>query len=89
MTANPPKGTWSLTDQLRRAAMSIPANLAKRSGRWHHRDRRQFYWIARGSTHECVVFIELATHLEIMTAEEREELRSRLEEIARMIAGLI
>jgi four helix bundle protein len=89
LTISPPKGCWSLVDQLRRSAMSMPANLAEGSGRWHPKDKRQFFWIARGSAQECVVFIDLAAHLNIISDMEREELRLNLEEIARMIAGLI
>ena len=41
-TRHVPKGGASIADQLRRAAMSIPANLAEGFGRWHKNDRKQF-----------------------------------------------
>jgi len=41
-------------DQLKRAALSIPLNIAEANGRWHKNDRKQFYYISRGSTFECV-----------------------------------
>jgi len=89
ITAHAPRGTASLVDQLRRAAMSIPANLAEGSGRWHTNDRKHFFWIARGSVHECIVFIELGVAVNVFTNIQENDLRNQLEEIARMIAGLI
>lgn len=43
-----------LSDQLSRAALSIPLNIAEGAGRWHKPAKMQFVWIARGSTFECV-----------------------------------
>ena len=89
LTSGAPKGTASLVDQLRRASMSIPANLAEGCGRWHPNDRKQFFWIARGSVNECIVFIELGVTQNVLTEENQAELRNKLEEIGRMITGLI
>ena len=43
-----------LADQLVRAATSVPLNIAEGNGRWHKGDKKQFFWIARGSVFECV-----------------------------------
>src|SRR5262245_18698219 len=51
-----PRG-WSLSDQLRRAALSIPLNIAEGSGK-HGRDGRRFYMIARGSALECAAILD-------------------------------
>jgi four helix bundle protein len=64
-----PRGNYYLTDQLNRAALSIPANLAEGNGRWHPNDRRQFFWIARGSALECVPIIEVVFQKRLITEE--------------------
>ena len=54
-----PKGYGSLADQLRRAATSVPANIAEACGRQHGKDRERFLLIARGSATECAALIDL------------------------------
>jgi four helix bundle protein len=56
----PAQGHYNLVDQLRRAAVSISLNIAEGNGRWHVNDRKNFWWIARGSVFECVPLLELA-----------------------------
>jgi|SRR6185437_10376010 len=89
LSSNPPRGYSALIDQWRRAAMSIPANLAEGSGRKHANDRKQFFWIARGSVNECVPFVELAQAASIVSPEDAAQCRRKLEELGRMITGLI
>jgi four helix bundle protein len=45
----PAQGHYHLVDQLRRASLSISLNIAEGNGRWHVKDRKNFWWIARGS----------------------------------------
>ncbi len=84
-----PRGYGFLSDQLNRAALSISANIAEGNGRFTKPDRRNFFGIARGSVQECVPFLELAKRRGIIAVEQHAALKDRLEEIAKMLAGLI
>lgn len=54
---------WNLTSQLKRAAQSIPANIAEGHGRYHFLDNVRFCYIARGSLTEVQSHIALAHDL--------------------------
>jgi four helix bundle protein len=83
------KGNYHLVDQLRRAVLSISLNIAEGNGRWHVKDRRNFFWIARGSTFECVPLVKLCRRKKLMTEETCQQLRAELEVIATMLTALI
>ena len=84
-----PRGYGFLVDQLNRASLSIAANIAEGNGRFTKADRRNFFGIARGSLQECVPLLELARRRRIIHDAAHSELKERLEEIARMLSGLI
>lgn len=84
-----PRRTYYLTDQLNRAALSIAANLAEGNGRWHKPDRKQFFWIARGSAQECLPILEICQRLELLDKQMYQELKIEIEIIGKMICGLI
>jgi four helix bundle protein len=54
-----PRGYAALADQLRRAAMPIPLNIAEAVGKSGGPDRRRFYTIARGSAMECGAILDV------------------------------
>jgi four helix bundle protein len=84
-----PRGYGYLTDQLGRASLSIATNLAEGNGRFTKADRRNFFTIARGSVQECVPLLDVAAKRALITEDTHAALRSQLEEIARMISGLL
>lgn len=83
------RGYYFLADQLNRAALSIATNLAEGNGRFTKADRKHFFGIARGSLQECVPLLEVATRRGFVSHERHLELRAELEEMSRMLAGLI
>lgn len=84
-----PRGYYFLADQLNRASLSISANLAEGNGRFTKSDRRNFFTIARGSAQECVPLLEVARRRGFVDEATHAQLKADLEEIARMLSGLI
>ena len=84
-----PRGHGFLASQVNRAALSVCANLAEGSGRFTAADRKNFYGIARGSVQECVPLLELARRRGLISTEDHVAFKERLEEISRMLSGLI
>lgn len=83
------KGNGYIIDQLQRAALSIPANIAEGNGRHHIKERLNFFWIARGSAFECVPILDLCFRKGLIVKEKYEALRVELESITKMLSGLI
>jgi four helix bundle protein len=83
------RGYGFLADQLNRAALSISANIAEGNGRFTKADRKNFFIISRGSVQECVPLLELARRRRLIDEAQHVELKSQLEEISRMLSGLI
>ncbi|MFN7575173.1 MAG: four helix bundle protein, partial [Planctomycetota bacterium] len=69
--------------------LSISTNLAEGNGRFTPADRRNFFIIARGSLLECVPLLELARRRGQLSDADHAQLKARLEEISRMLWGLI
>lgn len=76
-------------DQLSRASLSIPLNIAEGNGRWHQADKRQFFWIARGSVFECVPLLEILKIKGCVSEFKYKELRSDLEAMGKMLTKLV
>jgi four helix bundle protein len=89
LTRDFPRGYYFLVDQLNRAALSIAANIAEGNGRFTKADRRNFFGIARGSVQECIPLLDLAARQGLLQSEQHARLKADLEEIARMLSGLI
>ncbi len=84
-----PRGYGFLSDQLNRASVSIAANIAEGNGRFTIPDRRNFFMIARGSVQECVALLEIGFRRKLLALDIHCQLRSDLEEISKMLSGLI
>jgi four helix bundle protein len=83
------KEYYYLSDQLNRASLSIPANIAEGNGRFTKADRKHFFMIARGSVQECVPLLELAHRRELINKVIYSQFREELEILAKMLSGLI
>ncbi len=83
------KTSYALIDQLTRAALSIPLNIAEGNGRWHKAEKRQFLWIARGSVFECVPILQVLRTNNLIEETTHLEFRAQLIEIGKMINGLL
>ena len=84
-----PKGYGFLANQLNRASLSIAANIAEGNGRFTKPDRKNFFGISRGSAQECVPLLELAKRRDLIDSDQHHALKHQLEEIAKMLSGLI
>ncbi len=85
----PKEELYALTSQVRRAAYSVPANIAEGSARETQPDYLHFLHVARASLSETQYFIHLAKRLSYLTHERHDALMSQAEEVARTLAGLI
>ncbi len=90
ITKNFPKDErFGLTDQLRRAAVSIATNIAEGWGRFHYRDRARFYYQARGSNTEVQSLLILAKDLGYLNEEEFNEIKVLVFRGFKILNGLI
>lgn len=85
----PKEELYGLTSQLRRAATSIPANIAEGCGRDGDAELARFLQIAMGSTSELEYHLLLARDLDFLPTETYTPLHDDLIEIKRMLATLI
>ena len=85
----PPDERFRLTDQLCRAAASVPTNIAEGKGRGSLAEFRQFLIIARGSTEETRYLLLLARDLAVLSQENHSQLESIYTEISKMTNALL
>lgn len=83
----PAEEKFGLVSQMRRAAISIPANLAEGFKKRSLKDKSNFYNIAQGSLEEVRYYIILSKDLRYL--DETKELLDSTTEIGRMLNGLI
>ena len=85
----PREEQFALSDQLRRAVISIPSNIAEGSGRNSQKDQAHFYNIAYGSLMEVFSQLDIACDLGYISQEELNQLELLINEEAKMLSGLI
>ncbi len=84
----PGEERFGLVSQMRRAAYSVPMNLAEGSHRLNTKEYRQFVGITKGSAGEMKYQLLLAKDLKYVEENTYDELRSRYERISQMLTGL-
>lgn len=85
----PKEELYGLTSQIRRAAVSLPSNIAEGAARNHVNEFRQFLYIALASGAELETQLIIAKMLGFITDEKSQELINELNSISRMLQGLI
>lgn len=78
---------YALTDQIRRAVISISSNIAEGSGRISDKEKLRFLSNAYGSLTEVSCQLSLAHDIGIVSPEKLHQLRLDIEEIGRMMSG--
>ena len=81
--------TYGLTAQLRRAAVSVPSNIAEGQARLSTGELKQFLGNARGSLMEVETQILIARELGYLEHDESENLLARAAEVGRILNGLL
>ncbi len=84
-----PKGNDPLVDQLRRAAMSVPLNIAEGYGRRRCGDQARFYDIARGSAHECGAVVDVLRTRALIDEPSYREQKTLLHRMVSMLVKLV
>ena len=77
---------YGLSAQMRKAAVSIPANIAEGFGRRKPADKARFYNISKGSAEELAYYLILARDLQY--ADDESAITAALDEVARMLRRL-
>lgn len=87
--AFPKTETYGLTSQIRRAASSIPANIAEGYGRGSRKEYVQFLSIAQGSLKELETHFIVGEKLSYLTGSQTERLLAQTDELGPMLGSLI
>ena len=80
--------SYALCDQIRRAIVSVPSNLAEGSGRISIKEQMHFYEIAYGSLMETYNQLIIAADLEYIGNEQLKNIQPQIDVVARMMNGL-
>ena len=84
----PPQEIYGLTNQLRRAAVSVPSNIAEGHAREHTREFLNFISIAQGSLAEMQTQIEIAKRLKYLSEEKTDRLLDQTVSLSKQLYSL-
>jgi len=85
----PKEELYSLTSQIKRAAVSVPSNIAEGTGRNYKKDTIQFLHISRGSLYELDTQLSIAVLIDILPRKSFELIYQMIEECQKILNGLI
>ncbi len=85
----PVEEKFGLTSQIRRAAISVPSNIAEGCGRNYSKDSIQFFFVARGSLYEIETQLYLASDLDFIDEIKLKLLLQKLETTRKLLNGFI
>ena len=85
----PQEETYGLSSQLRRAAISIPSNIAEGFARASEKEYKQFLYVSLGSCAEVSTQITIADRLGYLKQEKADVLSDEVKQISKMTMGLI
>jgi four helix bundle protein len=89
MKSYPKEEMFGLISQTKRAAVSVPTNIAEGAGRKHRSENMQFLHISRGSAYEVETLLCIAVMTNIINQEVYGQINQKLEKIIRLLNGLI
>ena len=80
---------FGLASQMRRAAVSVPANVAEGAARRSRNEYRQFLYVARGSISELDTLLEISNRLGYVDTADRHEVLALLDGLSKMSNGML
>ena len=85
----PKSESIGLISQIRRAGVSIVANIVEGNTRSHQKEFIQFLYLSKGSLEEVKYYFMLSLDLKYISKSEYEELQEQAEKVGKMLSGLI
>ena len=85
----PKEEMYGITNQIRRAVVSIPSNIAEGAARNHSKEFIQFLYISLGSISELETQVIISLNLGFLIQDDSIKIQNELTELRRMILGLI
>ena len=85
----PKEELFGITSQIRKSAISIPSNIAEGAGRNHKKEFKQFLYISLGSLNELQTQLIICKNIGYLKEEAYKNFEIKLDDIGRMISGLI